>query len=63
MRVFAGLVDDVLERRSARMAFLFVAGRPPRLAPRSGLLQGEAGSLKEVLGESAGADFDLVGQR
>lgn len=45
------------------MAVLLVAGGSPGLAPRSCFLQGEAGSLKEVLGESAGAYLDLVGQR
>lgn len=45
------------------MDVLLVTGRSSGLAPRSCFLQGEACSLKEVLGESTGAYLDLVGQR
>lgn len=44
------------------MAIFLVAGRSPGLTTRSCFLQREAGSLKEVLGEPAGADLDLVRQ-
>ena len=61
--ILGSLLKNVFERGSARMTVFLVAGRPSGLAPRSRFFQREARSLKEVLGESAGADLDLVGQR